>query len=504
MKNLFLLLFILFFTKGFTQVIISGSGSFTQNFDALLNSGSVNDWVDNSTVQNIFSQRTSTSTLYAAGTGSSSSGGLYSFGASGSNERALGTIGSGNSSFGGDFAHGILLQNTSGQEITNLNVSYTMEQWRNGGKITADTLSFWYQLSSGSISNLTPTTNTGWTAVVSLNAISPTNTLNPGAIDGNDPLNRVVLSGNIPNLIIPNGSFIMLRWFDPDHAGSDHGLAIDDLTLSWTMPCLNPITFYEDSDGDGFGNVNSTVSTCEQPVGFVSNDYDCNDADLLINPNTVWYLDSDNDNFGDLVNSFLGCTPPSNNFVLSSTDCDDSNNQIYPGATEICDAVDNDCDGSIDEGLNFITYYTDADNDGFGTGSTGLSFCEIPGPGFSTNNQDCDDTNGQINPNATDATGNGIDENCDGVDGILGISNELFVNFELIPNPASDFAKVSIFTSALIGNLLIQDMNGKTLSVEKINGQTTLYINVNHLAPGIYLVMLTSSNGTITKRLVKN
>ena len=97
MKNLFLLLFILFFTKGFTQVIISGSGSFTQNFDALLNSGSVNDWVDNSTVQNIFSQRTSTSTLYAAGTGSSSSGGLYSFGASGSNERALGTIGSGNS-----------------------------------------------------------------------------------------------------------------------------------------------------------------------------------------------------------------------------------------------------------------------------------------------------------------------------------------------------------------------------------------------------------------------
>lgn len=85
------------------------TGNYTENFNGLANTGSVNQWTDNSTIQHWFSQRTTASTLYTAGTGSSTTGGLYSYGTSGSTERALGTIGSNNTSFGGNFAHGLLL-----------------------------------------------------------------------------------------------------------------------------------------------------------------------------------------------------------------------------------------------------------------------------------------------------------------------------------------------------------------------------------------------------------
>ena len=116
MKNLLLAL-LLFPVTFYAQVAMNGSGSYTQNFDALLNTGSVNSWVENSTIPNWYSQRTTASTSYAASTSSSTSGGLYSFGASGTNDRALGAISSSNTSFGGDFAHGVLFQNAGSSVV---------------------------------------------------------------------------------------------------------------------------------------------------------------------------------------------------------------------------------------------------------------------------------------------------------------------------------------------------------------------------------------------------
>ena len=98
MKNLLLAL-LLFPVTFYAQVAMNGSGGYTQNFDALLNTGSVNSWVENSTIPNWYSQRTTTSTSYAANNGSSLSGGLYSYGTTSTTERALGAIGSNNTSY---------------------------------------------------------------------------------------------------------------------------------------------------------------------------------------------------------------------------------------------------------------------------------------------------------------------------------------------------------------------------------------------------------------------
>ena len=78
-----------------------------------------------------------------------------------------------------------------------------------------------------------------------------------------------------------------------------------------------------------------------------------------------YYRDSDSDGYGDAASYRDACSPPSG-YVANSTDCDDTNAAINPGATEVCDGADNDCDTVVDEGLPLNTYYRDADGDGYG------------------------------------------------------------------------------------------------------------------------------------------
>ena len=73
----------------------------------------------------------------------------------------------------------------------------------------------------------------------------------------------------------------------------------------------------------------------------------------------------DGDGYGDAGNIDLACSP-SNNQVLNSDDCDDTDQYINPLAMDACDGVDNNCDGQIDEGNSLGPFYTDADGDGFG------------------------------------------------------------------------------------------------------------------------------------------
>jgi len=107
-----------------------------------------------------------------------------------------------------------------------------------------------------------------------------------------------------------------------------------------------------------------------------------------------------------------GDTYSSEGPICGPIDCDDSNASINPGATEVCDEVDNNCDGSIDEGVT-ATFYYDADTDTYGNSSVSVDACEAP-TDYVEDNTDCDDSNMDVNPGVAEICGNSIDDNCIG------------------------------------------------------------------------------------------
>lgn len=224
--------------------IITGTGSYTQDFNVLPGSGTSNPWTDDATIAGWHAQRTGTGTTIAADVGTGTGGNLYSYGAAEATDRALGSIGSGNAA-AGSFAYGVQLQNTSGSAITINSLAYVGEQWRKSGVTAPQTVTLWYKLGLSPITTLDPAGDSGWTAVPSGDFSSPVNTTTGTALYGNDPANRTAISID-PNINIPNGSYVMLRWNDPDHSGLDHGLAIDDVALGWTVNATPAITLSAD------------------------------------------------------------------------------------------------------------------------------------------------------------------------------------------------------------------------------------------------------------------
>ena len=233
---IFTLTFILGFLPGQTPAALAApipltpsSLTYSQNFDSLANSGSP-AWTNDSTLEGWYlgTDAIPVVSTYLVGTGSGTAGGFYSFGSSGSTDRALGGLGS-NSYYGGSGVGkgyiGLILQNQTGADINTLSVSYTGEQWR-GGNTSVQSLTFSYVVSSS-----LPTLTDSGTAYPALDFASPINT-SAGALDGNSSNNRTELSSTITGLTIPDGYYVLLRWTDLNDSGSDHGLAIDDLSVS--------------------------------------------------------------------------------------------------------------------------------------------------------------------------------------------------------------------------------------------------------------------------------
>ncbi|WP_339627168.1 MopE-related protein [uncultured Winogradskyella sp.] len=209
---------------------------------------------------------------------------------------------------------------------------------------------------------------------------------------------------------------------------------------AWEDASATVNTYYLDTDGDGFGDNANSIMATTLPYAYVSDNTDCDGTDADEFPGQTWYIDADRDGYAS--STTVSCTRPTNGFILSelsaagTDDCNDSSNVVYPGAPEICDGMDNDCDGLIDEGIIKPLFYVDADGDGYGdSNDTGSGYCVSPGVGYSSNNSDCDDSNSAINPAAVEIGGNSVDENCDGNLFVVGDYAYGGVVFYIAPTP---------------------------------------------------------------------
>ena len=125
----------------------------------------------------------------------------------------------------------------------------------------------------------------------------------------------------------------------------------------------------------------------------------------------TWYQDADNDTYGNPGVSVMACNAPMG-YVADNTDCNDNNANVFPGATEICNGIDDDCDGQTDEGV-LLTFYADTDNDTYGDPNVSVQACSAP-MGYVTNNTDCNDMNANVYPGAPEICNNSMDDDCDG------------------------------------------------------------------------------------------
>ncbi|MFT4626550.1 MAG: hypothetical protein ACI8PZ_005227 [Myxococcota bacterium] len=208
---------------------------------------------------------------------------------------------------------------------------------------------------------------------------------------------------------------------------------------------VDPLPWWSDADGDGYGDRLAPVFACSRPPGAVADNRDCDDGGADVNPGAAevcngrdddcdrliddadpdaqydsahtWAPDSDGDGWGDasVVPVFSCSQPPAH--VADRSDCDDGRADVSPDGTEVCGGLDDDCDGLVDDAdpsrdlAGADWWYADEDGDGFGAGDP-IQACSQP-VRFAGVDGDCDDTSGLTWPGAPELC-DGLDNGCDG------------------------------------------------------------------------------------------
>ena len=287
-------------------------------------------------------------------------------------------------------------------------------------------------------------------------------------------------------------------------------VTVSDLTLYKNPARTRLIIEYPgaDLDGDGF----TAMNDCNDSDGSTypgapelcdEKDNNCNgviDEDIVF---YTYYRDNDGDGYGNAgqrLDTCLANAPAA--FVINNLDCDDNNAALNPGATEICDGVDNNCNDRIDEELLLFTYFRDADGDGYGNAGQRLDTCLANAPAaFVANNLDCDDSLVAVNPAQTEIPGDGLDNDCDGIIDNTSTTKDAILAFSVYPNPVYDWLTIESTEKQDIW-YDISELSGKIVRTGKaLHSGGSLRISFESEPSGTYILQLRQGAESVFQKI---